>query len=317
MDIYDKEVKKKKSATKISLPNSAKTLLTLTVTHSVMPTILFLSSTLHFPSQYSHLTISSSLNPKPPKTHNPTHSSKSNTPTTTNPEFSVSSNPLSQSNATVKAPTPPWMKGPLLLQPHEVLDLSKLHTKKSSNNERVEKSDKALTEKVGVRGKRAVGKIVRQIEKLQKNDLSEETQMGSGEFGLEVCLEGLGEDGSGGERVIEKMPWEKDVEKLVFRRMKKEKVVTAAELRLDKALLERLRGEAAKMRKWVKVKKAGVTQGVVDEVRLLWRRNELVMLKFDVPLCRNMYRAQEIVEVRFMFSFCFWGTKLYLLILCF
>nr|POE58216.1 chloroplastic group iia intron splicing facilitator crs1, chloroplastic [Quercus suber] len=190
------------------------------------------------------------------------------------------------------------MKGPLLLQPHEVLDLSKLHTKKSSNNERVEKSDKALTEKVGVRGKRAVGKIVRQIEKLQKNDLSEETQMGSGEFGLEVCLEGLGEDGSSGERVIEKMPWEKDVEKLVFRRMKKEKVVTAAELRLDKALLERLRGEAAKMRKWVKVKKAGVTQGVVDEVRLLWRRNELVMLKFDVPLCRNMDRAQEIVEIK-------------------
>ena len=197
------------------------------------------------------------------------------------------------------------MKGPLLLQPHEVLDLSKLHTKKSSNNERVEKSDKALTEKVGVRGKRAVGKIVRQIEKLQKNDLSEETQMGCAEFGLEVCLEGLGEDGSSGERVIEKMPWEKDVEKLVFRRMKKEKVVTAAELRLDKALLERLRGEAAKMRKWVKVKKAGVTQGVVDEVRLLWRRNELVMLKFDVPLCRNMDRAQEIVEVRFMFSLCF------------
>ncbi|KAK4602100.1 hypothetical protein RGQ29_011243 [Quercus rubra] len=265
-----------------------------------MPTILFLSSTPHFLSQYSHLTISSSLNPKPPKTHNPTHSSKSNTPTptTTNPEFSVSSNPLSQSNATIKAPSPPWMKGPLLLQPHEVLDLSKLHTKKSSNNERVEKSDKALTEKVGVRGKRAVGKIVRQIEKLQKNDLSEETQMGSAEFGLEVCLEGLGEDGSSGERIIEKMPWEKDVEKLVFRRMKKEKVVTAAELRLDKALLERLRGEAAKMRKWVKVKKAGVTQGVVDEVRLLWRRNELVMLKFDVPLCRNMDRAQEIVETK-------------------
>ena len=198
------------------------------------------------------------------------------------------------------------MKGPLLLQPHEIIDLSKPNTNKSFNNPRVEKSDKALTEKVGIRGKRAVDKIVRSIEKLKKNDLSEETQMGSDEFGFGECLEELGEDGSSGERVRrERMPWEKDEERFVFRRMKKEKVVTAAELRLDNALLESLRGEAAKMRKWVKVMKAGVTQGVVDEVRMLWRRNELVMLNFDIPLCRNMDRAREIVEVRFMFSFSF------------
>uniref|UniRef100_A0A2N9IVR1 CRM domain-containing protein n=1 Tax=Fagus sylvatica TaxID=28930 RepID=A0A2N9IVR1_FAGSY len=123
--------------------------------------------------------------------------------------------------------------------------------------------------------------------------------MGSDEFGFGECLEELGEDGSSGERVRrERMPWEKDEERFVFRRMKKEKVVTAAELKLDKALLESLRGEAAKMRKWVKVKKAGVTQGVVDEVRMLWRRNELVMLNFDIPLCRNMDRARDIVEIK-------------------
>jgi RNA-binding protein YhbY len=76
-------------------------------------------------------------------------------------------------------------------------------------------------------------------------------------------------------------------------------------LRLDQALLARLRGEAARMRQWVKVNKAGVTQGVVDEIRMFWRRNELAMLKFDVPLCRNMDRAREIVEVCLFYSFCF------------
>lgn len=81
-------------------------------------------------------------------------------------------------------------------------------------------------------------------------------------------------------------------------RMKKEKVVSKAELSLDKELLERLRGEAAKMRTWVKVKKAGVTQSVVDEIRLTWRTSELAMIKFYMPLCRNMNRARDIVEMK-------------------
>lgn len=81
-------------------------------------------------------------------------------------------------------------------------------------------------------------------------------------------------------------------------RMKKEKVVSKAELSLDKELLERLRGEAAKIRTWVKVKKAGVTQSVVDEIRLTWRTSELAMIKFYMPLCRNMNRARDIVEMK-------------------
>lgn len=92
------------------------------------------------------------------------------------------------------------------------------------------------------------------------------------------------------------MPWESE-ERFVYRRMKKEKVLTAAELKLDAMLLERLRGEAVKIQKWVKVKKAGVTRAVVDQIHLLWKNNELAMLKFDLPLCRNMDRAQEIIEV--------------------
>ncbi|KAH8479404.1 hypothetical protein H0E87_031643 [Populus deltoides] len=84
--------------------------------------------------------------------------------------------------------------------------------------------------------------------------------------------------------------------------MKKEKVVSKAELSLDKELLERLRGEAAKMRTWVKVKKAGVTQSVVDEIRLTWKTSELAMIKFYMPLCRNMNRARDIVEGRKNFN---------------
>ena len=64
----------------------------------------------------------------------------------------------------------------------------------------------------------------------------------------------LGEDGDGEDKrwFRRKMLWER-AEGMVFRRMKKEKVVTAANLSLEEGLLERLRGEARKMRNWVKV----------------------------------------------------------------
>ncbi|XWS30736.1 hypothetical protein CRYUN_Cryun23aG0014400 [Craigia yunnanensis] len=94
------------------------------------------------------------------------------------------------------------------------------------------------------------------------------------------------------------MPWLREEEKIVFRRMKKEKVLIQAEISLDKDFLERLRRKAMRMRKWVKVMKAGVTQAVVDEISLAWRKSELVMVKFGVPLCRNMDRAREIIEMK-------------------
>jgi len=101
---------------------------------------------------------------------------------------------------------------------------------------------------------------------------------------------------------------------MVFRRMKKEKVVSAANLRLDEGLLERLKGEARKMRNWVKVKKAGVNEGVVEQIRLIWKSDELAMLKFDVPLCRNMDRAREIVEVSNAILFCYFTYEFYTII---
>ncbi|KAJ6421409.1 hypothetical protein OIU84_028727 [Salix udensis] len=174
-------------------------------------------------------------------------------------ELAVLTNPISQSDATsnVKVPAPPWNKGPLILQPHELLNLTNPVNKKPIKNDKIGKDDKALTAKEsGVRGQ-------------QSNDK-----------GLE-----------------KKLPWVRE-ERVGNWRLKKEKVVSKAELSLDKELLERLRGEAAKMRTWVKVKKAGVTQSAVDEIRLTWRTSELAMIKFYMPLCRNMNRARDIVEMK-------------------
>lgn len=95
-----------------------------------------------------------------------------------------------------------------------------------------------------------------------------------------------------------RVPWARAEEKMVFRREKKARVVTAAELTLPEPLLARLRGEARGMTRWVKAKKAGVTQDVVDEIRRAWRRGELAMVKIVAPLCRNMDRAREIIEAK-------------------
>lgn len=198
------------------------------------------------------------------------------------------------------------MKGPLLLQPNEVLDLSKARPKKVAGSAGPEKPDRSLTDKVsGGRGAKAMKKIMQSIVKLQETHTSDETQENTEEFEFGVSLEGIGGDENS--RIGGKMPWLK-TEKVVFRRTKKEKVVTAAELTLDPMLLERLRGEAVKMRKWVKVKKAGVTESVVDQIHMVWKSDELAMVKFDMPLCRNMDRAREILEVEFLslsaFDFC-------------
>ncbi|TYI56065.1 hypothetical protein E1A91_D11G183700v1 [Gossypium mustelinum] len=192
-------------------------------------------------------------------------------------------------------PTPPWMKGPLLLQPDEVL---KPTTKRSSNNNSKAPEKALFGKESGVRGKKVMKKIIRDVEKLQGNGVLDDNQIGKfEEFEIGNWLEEIGSDGEV-KKIDRKMPWVREEEKVVFRRMKKEKVLTQAEIILDNDLLERLRKKAMRMRKWVKVMKAGVTQAVVDEIRLVWRNNELVMLKFGVPLCRNMDRASEIVEMK-------------------
>ncbi|KAL9255272.1 Chloroplastic group IIA intron splicing facilitator CRS1, chloroplastic-like protein [Drosera capensis] len=194
---------------------------------------------------------------------------------------------------TIKMPTAPWMQGPLLLPPNEVLDFSKSQTKKPNPTNRNGKNpDRVLTEKVsGARGRQAMKKIIHGMKKLEEKGNLKTTHFDSGGFGGELDLD------EGIER-MRRLPWVKEEMAGSRGRWVKPKVVTAAEMCLDGDLLERLRREAKKMRVWVKVKKLGVTEGVVDEVHSIWRNNELVMLKFDVPLCRNMERAQDIVELK-------------------
>lgn len=138
-------------------------------------------------------------------------------------------------------------------------------------------------------------KIVRSVEKLED---SEETRVDyGGEF------ESLGGVVEEDEKRRRRMPWEREEEKFILRRRKKERVLTTADLILDEGLLKRLRLEGSKMREWVNVRKAGVTETVVKDIRLIWEGNELAMVRFDVPLCRNMERAQEILEVLFVLTY--------------
>ncbi|KAJ0042461.1 hypothetical protein Pint_18749 [Pistacia integerrima] len=238
-----------------------------------MPSTLLLSLQIR-----SYPPISSSLNPN--QTSPKTFKIK-------NPNVS-----LSHPKVPVKMPTPPWISSHPLHQPHQTIDPSQPKT-----NKNVEKADRALTGKVsGVRGNKAMKNIIRNVENLQKDQILDEARKDLGKFEFRGRIEKVDCEeevkGFGG-----KLPWLKN-EKFVFRRMKKLRVVTKAEMYLDKDLLERLRNEAKKMRKWVKVKKAGVTESVVYDIRLGWRNSELVKVKFDVPLCRNMDRAREIAEFK-------------------
>ncbi|KAL6520116.1 hypothetical protein OROHE_017259 [Orobanche hederae] len=240
------------------------------------------------------------------------------------------SEPNPHSGSTVEAPTAPWMNKPLLLKPNEIMDFTKQRNQKDNLafdiNE--EHPDMALTGKVGGgRGRVAMKKIFKGIEKLQEIESFEENNQtlenvkfkfapgdlwGNGDYETDAevkgnsasskeCLESSGFDIPLAEVVkelkLKKLPWLRD-EKMVISRVKKEKFVTAAESTLDGILLDRLRDEAAMLRKWVKVKKSGVTQAVVSQVHFIWRNNELALIKFDVPLCWDMDRAREIVEMK-------------------
>ncbi|CAM8903566.1 unnamed protein product [Rhodiola kirilowii] len=216
------------------------------------------------------------------------------------PSISSPFNPNSQpsSNALLKMPNAPWMKGPILLQPDDVLD----NNKRSPRGRNQKDFDCVFTGKIGGRrGERDVKRISQSLEKLQERTVSDEKEEEGGDKTVEEFEFG---------RILEKLkrtvdlkyegrrPWDKTEEEMVLRRSKKERVVTKAEMSLDAFLLERLRNEARRMRKWVKVKKAGVTLEVVAEIKLIWRNQELAMVKFDVPLCRNIPRACEIVEMK-------------------
>ncbi|XP_073288950.1 chloroplastic group IIA intron splicing facilitator CRS1, chloroplastic [Primulina huaijiensis] len=243
--------------------------------------------------------------------------------------YPKSSEPISDSGSPMKTHTAPWMNGPLLVKPEEILRFRRPKSNKDHTLDRFgDHPDIALSGKVGGgRGKVAMKRIYKGIEKLQESQDVEEIQkepenfkyiFPPNEFWGDGGYENDAEVGRTFEVVQEpfktvefgipledvekgvkskKLPWERE-ERMVTTRVKKEKVATAAESSLDGELLRRLRSEAAIMKTWVKVKKAGVTEAVVNQVILIWRSDELALLKFDLPLCRNLDRAREIVELK-------------------
>uniref|UniRef100_A0A0D9X756 CRM domain-containing protein n=1 Tax=Leersia perrieri TaxID=77586 RepID=A0A0D9X756_9ORYZ len=98
------------------------------------------------------------------------------------------------------------------------------------------------------------------------------------------------------------VPWAaaRDEEmKVVLRREKKVRAPTRAETELDAGELERLRRAARGKERWVRAKKAGITDEVVEEVRGEWARGqELAGVRVVEPLRRCMDRAREILEVK-------------------
>ncbi|XP_008797623.1 chloroplastic group IIA intron splicing facilitator CRS1, chloroplastic [Phoenix dactylifera] len=207
----------------------------------------------------------------------------------------------------VKMPSAPWMRGPLLLPADQVLDLSNPHKKKprgeggdGGRGDDDPARDRSLTDKVrSGRSRQAMRGIIRSITKLQEIHPMEGEENATGEaespeFSVPLNIS----DGEARWRPSRRSPWVGVEKKLVFRREKKARQPTAAELTLTGDVLARLRGEARRMKKWVKAKKAGVTQEVVDEIRRTWSKGELAMVKFVEPLRRNMDRAHEILETK-------------------
>ncbi|TVU06455.1 hypothetical protein EJB05_49672, partial [Eragrostis curvula] len=87
--------------------------------------------------------------------------------------------------------------------------------------------------------------------------------------------------------------------KAALRREKKPREPTRAEMELAGDELERLRRAARWMGRWVRAKKAGVTDEVVEDVRREWARGqELAAVRLVEPLCRCMDRAREILEIK-------------------
>uniref|UniRef100_A0ACD6ADB0 Uncharacterized protein n=1 Tax=Avena sativa TaxID=4498 RepID=A0ACD6ADB0_AVESA len=87
--------------------------------------------------------------------------------------------------------------------------------------------------------------------------------------------------------------------KVALRREKKVREPTPAERLLEAAELERLQRAARGMDRWVRAKKAGVTDEVVDEVRMEWSSGqELAAVRIVEPLRRCMDRAREILETK-------------------
>ncbi|XP_015691488.2 CRM-domain containing factor CFM2, chloroplastic [Oryza brachyantha] len=71
---------------------------------------------------------------------------------------------------------------------------------------------------------------------------------------------------------------------------------SAAELALPRDEMRRLQGVGIRLRKRIKVGKAGVTEGIVNGIHERWRNAELVKIRCDDVSAMNMKRTHEILE---------------------
>jgi RNA-binding protein YhbY len=72
---------------------------------------------------------------------------------------------------------------------------------------------------------------------------------------------------------------------------------SAAELALPRNELRRLQGIGIKVRKRLKVGKAGITEGIVNGIHERWRNTEVVKIRFEDVWAMNMRRTHEMLEV--------------------
>ncbi|RLM64568.1 chloroplastic group IIA intron splicing facilitator CRS1, chloroplastic [Panicum miliaceum] len=71
---------------------------------------------------------------------------------------------------------------------------------------------------------------------------------------------------------------------------------SAAELALPRDELRRLQGIGIKVRKRLKVGKAGITEGIVNGIHERWRNAEVVKIRFEDVWAMNMRRTHEMLE---------------------
>lgn len=81
-------------------------------------------------------------------------------------------------------------------------------------------------------------------------------------------------------------------------RKKRVRAPTLAELTIEDSELRRLRTAGMALRERMTIPKAGVTRAIVEAIHDVWRKSELVRLKFHETLAHDMKTAHDIVEVR-------------------
>lgn len=84
------------------------------------------------------------------------------------------------------------------------------------------------------------------------------------------------------------------------RKKREERAPTLAELSLPEEELRRLGEIGIRLKRKLKIGKAGITEGIINSIHEQWRRYEVVKIVCE-DLCRlNMKRTHDLLEVWFL-----------------